>query len=246
MKSYAMAMPEIKDDMLEPKAQDKIKKSKYFSSETDLGISNSTGNSEYKTLSFKTRNLYRFDKQALVVGGHYTYGEANSLLNSQNWNFNVAYYKRINPNFSLIIGDTIEGNKFQQLRQRDNIDLGGKYYFIKKSQNQFNLQLGYRYTTEKYYESEYASMTLHKGRILAEWKRKVGKDSKAFLIGDYIPNFSVKKDWLAGFEFGLSNKINDLFALKVSYKYFYDNLPASPELKKQDGLFLTSFTISFD
>lgn len=184
-------MPEIKDELLEAKPEKEIKRHKYYSNKTELGLTHANGNSNYQTYNFKTRNFYRYNKQFLIFGGHYTYGEANSLLNSQNWDFNLSYYYKLTSNFASVIGGTVEGNRFQELKRRENTDIAGKYYFIKGKIQKLNLQVGYRYTIENFY-GDTDHLVQHKGRVLLSWKNKLSKNLATEAVVDYIPNFSTK------------------------------------------------------
>lgn len=241
----AYSMPDIKDDFFKTKPKEKIIKEKYFSHTSEVGLNNANGNSQYQSYNLMTKNIYRYQRQVLVFGGHYNYGEANGVLNSQNWDVNVNYFFKIKPNFATVLGETVEGNKFQELRHRYNSDFGLKYYFKQNQNQKLNLQIGYRYSYEDFYK-ETPSLTQHKGRALLEWKLKPSKNLEFKILADYIPNFSNGNDWQAGGEVSLSNKINSIFSLKMSYKYMHDNQPANPELAKFDGLTTTSLVAEFD
>lgn len=246
--SSIFAMSYIADDEFKESevSKDKPKRQKYFKNSSEVVLTNTTGNSNVQTYHAKTENTYKFQNHKTVFGGHYTYGEANSLLNAQNWDANLNYFLRLNDKVSLVAAEIIEGNRFQEVKTRYNTDLGSKYHFINTNKKKLSLLTAYRYTNEHRYGEEDTLIIQNKGRFLGEWSRKPMKNLEWKLSADYIPNFTDVRDWLFTGEGSVKNTINSLFSIKVSYKYMVDNLPASPELKKYDSIFTTSLVMDFD
>ncbi len=211
--------------------------------ESELSMVNANGNSDLQAYNASTKNTYQFSKNALLFGGHYTYGEANNSLSARNWDVFSKYEFGINERVALLLAETIEGNRFQDVKARYNSDLGAKYSFIKTDKQNWFFEGAYRYAIEDRYASE--NLYQHKGRTYTEWNRKHNETLQWKLWLEYIPNFSDGHNWMMSGEASATAILTSLFSLKVAYRGLYDNQPAAAGLENYDSITTTSLVAKF-
>jgi putative salt-induced outer membrane protein len=212
--------------------------------ESELSVVAAGGNSDLQTTNTATKNKYEFEgRSTLFFGGHYTYGEAEGALSARNWDVNGKYEFEISERFSAITAETIEGNRFQDVKVRYNSDIGGKYSLLKEEKQNLFFELSYRYTVEDRYESE--NVYQQKARAYSEWNRKYSETVQWKFWLEYLPNFTAGSDWMLTGEASMTSILTSTFSLKIAYKGLYDNLPASPGLKNYDYITTTSLVAKF-
>jgi hypothetical protein len=204
---------------------------------------NTGGNSDLQSYNAATKNKYAFTKDALLLGGHYTYGEAEGALSARNWDVNSKYEFGLTEKIAAIIGETVEGNRFQDVKARYNSDLGAKYSILKNDKQNWFFEAAYRYTVEDRYVAE--NVYQHKARAYTEWNKKYSETLQWKLWLEHIPNFSNGHDWMLTGEASATAILTSMFSLKVAYKGLYDNLPANPDLKNYDYITTTSLVAKF-
>jgi putative salt-induced outer membrane protein len=211
--------------------------------ESELSVLNTGGNSELQAYNVLTKNKYDFTKNSILFGGHYTYGEANNSLSARNWDVNTKYEFGLTEKWSAILAETVEGNRFQDVKARYNSDVGAKYSAIKTDNQNWFFELAYRYTVEDRYIGENAYQ--HKARTYTEWSKKQSETVQWKLWLEYLPNFSNGTDWMMIGEASMTAILTSTFSLKVAYKGLYDHLPADPSLKHYDYITTTSLVAKF-
>ena len=212
--------------------------------ESELSIIAAGGNTDLQTINTATKNKYEFEGRSTVLfGGHYTYGENEGALSARNWDTHGKYEFSISDRLSAITGETIEGNRFQDVKARYNTDVGAKYFLLKEEAHDLFMELAYRYTAEDRYSSE--NVYQQKARTYAEWNKKQSSTLQWKLWLEYLPNFSAGSDWMVTGEASMTAILTSMFSLKIAYKGLYDNLPASAELKNYDYITTTSLVAKF-
>ena len=211
--------------------------------ESEISVINTQGNSELQSYNLLTKNKYNFTQNALLFGGHYTYGEANNSLSARNWDFNLKYDFALNERLAVTLAETLEGNRFQDVKTRYNSDLGLRYSLVKTDKQSWFVEGAYRYAIEDRYTTE--NLYQHKGRTYTEWNRKHNETLQWKTWLEYIPNFSDGHDWMMSGEASATAIMTSLFSLKVAYKGLYDNQPANSDLKNYDSIITTSLVAKF-
>lgn len=212
--------------------------------ESELSIIQSGGNAEAQTTNAKTQNTIQWEKNSIVFGGHYTYGENKDNVSVRNWDVNSRYEKEVSPKLSLLIGEIVEGNKFTSIKARYNSDLGAKYFYIKSDKILFFTELAYRYTIEDRY-APFENTYDNKARFYNEWDHKYSETMQYKFWLEVVPNFSESEDYLVNGEASITSILNSTFSLKVSYKGMYDNQPAFKGFKNYDFLTTTALVAKF-
>ena len=227
-----------------------------FSNETELSFISSGGNTKTSTYNLKTSSTFESDKLwQLGLGGHYllTTSEVENENNetitqesARNWSIFLKPEKNLNKRLSLFSQVQYEGNKLAGYLQRDNYDIGGKYYFTNIDKEKFFIELGYRYTSERQYNletRETKNKYLNKSRLYTEYKNSLDKTLSYKFWIEYLPNFTQEEDYIIKAEPSLSILFNNIFSMKLAYQAVYDNEPISSENEYLDYTYTTSLII---
>lgn len=217
-----------------------------FNNESELSSIKTGGNTDVLTLNSKTLNTYQWSRSRFGFGGHYTYAESKNKggVTARNWDVNTRYEHSLTDRFSLVVGEIVEGNKFIGIKERYNSDFGARFYYIKTDSKTLLSEVAYRYTIEKRYEPAQNSYD-HKARLYNEFSHKFSETVQYKFWLEYIPNFTVKKDYLINGEASLTTIITSIFSLKVAYMGMYDNKPATTNIKNYDYATTTSLVVKF-
>lgn len=217
-----------------------------FGNESELSSIKTGGNTDVLTTNTKTINTYQWSSSKFTFGGHYTYAESKNKggVTAQNWDANARYEHSLSEKLSVVLGEIVEGNKFIGIRERYNSDLGLRYYFIRSDSKSLSSELAYRYTIEKRYEPAPNAYD-NKARVYNEFSHKFSETVQYKFWLEYVPNFTVKKDYLINGEASITSILTSIFSLKVAYMGMYDNKPATTAIKNYDYATTTSLVVKF-
>jgi putative salt-induced outer membrane protein len=212
--------------------------------ESEVATLATGGNTNVQTYLLRSKNQYSRRANTYRFSGHYAYGEANDSVNVRDWDATLQYERMMSSATGLFLGEVVEGFRFRNIKARYNTDLGFKYHFIKTDRQNLFSELGYRYTIEDRYnpnENLYES----KVRLYQEFNRKITETFLGRVWLEYIPNFTDEREYLINFEVSGTVILTSIFSLKIAYRGFYDNPPASPELRNFDYQYTTALVSKF-
>lgn len=215
-----------------------------FSSEDSVSMNLTGGNTELKTYNLKSLNKYTLNDNIFVLDGKYIYGESKSVRNSESWSIGLRYDRQFNKMLGFYLGEVAEANRFAGFRRRYNTDAGAKYIVLSDDKKSLQTELGYRYSIEKFVDTTLADSKDSKARLYAEGTYKMKKDLAAKMTLEYLYNFTETEDYLLNLEPSLTVTLTSNFALKTSYVWKYDNLPA-PNVGKHDYTYLLTLIANF-
>lgn len=210
--------------------------------ENELGLVESSGNTQVKTFTTKYNGDFIFGEHTVVFQGRYLRSKNAGVESANQWRGGLRYEKEFASRFSLVLGQYLEADKFTNILQRYGTDVGGKYFFTKTDKTNFFTELGGRHTRENFRvggKNKYNSLRTY-GEIERKWTPTFS--SKLWL--EYLPNFTQSTDWQLNSEASVSAAISSIFSIKTGYLYRYDNLPAG-DFKKADRLFTTALVAKF-
>lgn len=232
-----------------------------IANETEISLLQSGGNSVVETYNSKTEFTLKKDKRSYSFGGHYTLsssektndsGDTEKVESARNWDAHIRYEQELSEHFNGFSALQYQGDEFAGYKQRENVDLGGKYIMKKTDHINSFLELGLRYTVEKSTkrdEDNEDEFNYTKGRLYYEFSNKVSNALFYKFWVEYIPNFTESEDYLLSAEPSLSFVLSETFSLKTGYKGIYDNQPALNDTgeknKYLDYIFTTSLIAKF-
>ena len=220
--------------------------------ESELTFIQTGGNSNVESYNLKTATSILTQDYTFSLSGHYflsTYekedenGSLQDIESARNWDIALKGERNLSKRFNAFSQVQFEGDKFSGYTQRDNYDIGGKYKIITTDKENLFVELGYRYTVERKAEPAEDEDSIkydNKGRLYAEYDKKISEALSSKFWIEYLPNFTEEEDYIISFEPSLSVLLNNIFSLKMAYKGIYDNQPNIEGNKYLDFNYTTS------
>lgn len=215
-----------------------------FTSEDEVSLLSTGGNTDVKTYDLQSDNKYIFDKNSIQLKGHYTFSESDSERNAENWDITLRYDHVLSATLETFVAQGVESNRFSGYARRYNSDLGLKYTLIKTEKNETFSEFGFRYTIEDDVDDSVEDSKDYKGRLYAETKQEFNKTVSAKFWAEYIPNFTESSKYLVNMEPSLAVSMTKVFSLKIAYLWNYSNVPPKGN-SSSDYKYTTSILANF-
>ena len=216
--------------------------------ESEAGIASANGNTKTQSLNFKQANTYVWRDNTLGFKGRYLNAKADGVETARYLEGNLRYERRLANHFNMYVGELYQQDRFAGYQNRYSSDIGGKYFYIQSETTKFFSELGYRYMKEEHYKingNRPSDISNSMGRFYTEWETKWNESFTTKWWGEYIPNFTDPKDWLANSELSVSAMLTQVFSLKTGILMRYDHSPATGIAYKTDTLFTTALVAKF-
>jgi putative salt-induced outer membrane protein len=223
--------------------------------ETQVSIIQTGGNSVAETYSAKTLTVLNTEHQWLYTfSGHYNLsrykdnGDRVNIESVRNWSVALKPEREFGEKLSIFSQIQYEGNKFSGYSQRDNFDIGAKYKMINTLKKKFSLEIGYRYTVERKFDTVADVDSIqhdNKARLYTEYQLIPNKSLSYKFWLEYLPNFTTKEDYLIKFEPSVSIILTNMFSLNFAYNGTYDNSPAIDGNEYLDFTYTTSIIAKY-
>lgn len=214
-----------------------------FKNESEVGVLVAKGNSDVQSISGKSATTYTFaEKNSFKLTAGYLRSRQEGVESAKAWNLGIRYERALSDHFSVFIGQSVDGDKFQGIQQRYATDLGGKYFMFKEEKLTWFAEAGYRYTDE---HRTGAVKNFHYLRAYTELEKKWtdGVSTKYWL--EYLPNMSESDDFQINTELSVNAALNSVFSLKTGYLVKFDNEPAPGVTAKSDRVLTTALVAKF-
>lgn len=212
--------------------------------ESEASVVQVGGNTQSESYSAKQKTGFTLNQHALIAAGRYLQTKSGNTETAKSWEASLRYERMISELWSTFIQHGAESDFYAGFIQRDNTDVGGKYFFLKSDSDQLFTEAGLRYSTTipsgrsgKIYDSF--------GRIYSEYSRKVTDTLSAKFWAEYLPNFRESEAYLVNYEPSASVMLNQIFSLKLAYLVKYHNKTTTPIEKKEDTTFTTALVAKF-
>jgi putative salt-induced outer membrane protein len=225
-----------------------------FSHESALTLIETAGNTKNETYNLETKNVYDTTVRKYIFSGHYALSSSdddNSATENEtarNWDVKLGMEQSLTKKLFAVLSLQYEGDKFSNLNQRRNIDLGLKYEITKTDKMQQSITAGYRTSEERRItkdEDGDDTFNFSKGFTKYEISHQVTKTMSYGFWTEYIPNFTEAEDYQINFEPSIAVVMTEMFSLKVAYKGMYDN-ERNPGIKERlDTTTTTSLLAKF-
>ncbi len=214
-----------------------------LTNESEAGIASANGNTKTQTYTFKQLNDYKWHRNVVSFKSRYLNAKANGVETARYFMLGLRYEKQLSDHFGLFLGETFEKDKFAGIDKRLITDFGGKYRFIETEMTKFFSELGYRYMHEERLDN--SRVYSNYGRVYTEWEHKWNLNFSTKYWAEYLPNFTVNKDWQFNSELSMSAVLSSVFSLKSGILLRYDHAPAPGILYNTDTLFTTALVAKF-
>ncbi|MBT4789956.1 MAG: DUF481 domain-containing protein [Halobacteriovoraceae bacterium] len=229
-----------------------------FSNESEVSLIQTGGNSSVETYNAKTKSTWEADKSIYVLAGHYTLGtsenkvdntnETEKVESARNWDAQFRYEQVLTNVLNGFLAVQYEGDEFSGFKQRENLDVGAKYFITKTEKTNSFTEFGARYTIEKKLvrdDDNKDILNYTKARLYYEIAHKKSSTLSYKFWIEYLPNFTESEDYLITYEPSIAYVLSDTFSLKTAYKAVYDNKPNVDGNDNTDYTFTTSVIAKF-
>jgi putative salt-induced outer membrane protein len=215
-----------------------------ISDESQAGVVVTSGNTHTQNFNVKSDTNYAWEKNALDLKGNYLRAANDGVVSSLTWLVGLRYERSFSDFLSGFLAQSVEGDEFAGILQRYNSDLGAKYYFRKLDKDFiWFTEVGYRYTNE--HDVTGLKKGYQKARIYMEAEKYFASDTSGKLWVEYVPNFTVSKQWLLNSEASITSQLNSIFAFKTAYGLKHNNAPPVATEVKTDTQLSTSLVAKF-
>ena len=175
-----------------------------LTSEDSVSVNISGGNSNSKTYVLKSDNKYTLKKSIFGLKGSYNYGESDDVRSDESWDIGIRYEYMLRPRLGVFIGELVEADRFSSIKRRYNTDLGFGYTYLKTKRTTVLSEGGFRYTVEESTDSSIDKKNDSKGRFYGEITRLFRKDLTGKFWVEFLPNFTVSRDYFINVEASLT------------------------------------------
>ncbi|MGZ3806204.1 MAG: DUF481 domain-containing protein [Pseudobdellovibrionaceae bacterium] len=212
--------------------------------ESEASIVSVSGNTTSESYNVKQKTSYKIDLNILTVSARYLQTKASGTETARQWDASLRYERELSEKWAVFIQQGAESDPYSGYVQRDNSDIGGKYYFIKSDLETLLSEAGLRYAKtilSVTNEVTYATS----GRLYLEYSKKINESVSGKLWAEYLPNFKDSDAYLLNYEPSLSIMMNQIFSVKLAYLVKYHNKTIEPAEKKEDTTFTTALVAKF-
>lgn len=209
--------------------------------ESEVALVTTGGNTETESYSAKQKTSYTESFNVYTITGRYLQTKTGGVETAKAWDAGVRYERTLSDAWSAFLGASAEADPYAGYIQRDNVDLGGKYFFIKADKQNFFSEAGYR-STKTYTAADNKRENF--GRLYVEYAQSLNESLSLKYWLEYLPNFSNSNAYLVNTEPSLNVMLNSIFSLKTAYLVKYRNEVAAGA-KKSDTTFTTSVVAKF-
>lgn len=213
--------------------------------ESEVSVIQVSGNTESESYSAKQKTTYTFDKNIVSTTGRYIQTKAGTVETARSWDLGAKYERTLSEMWAVFAAHGAESDTFAGYVQRDNTDLGGKFYFVKTDAQNIFTEVSYRATQNTKVEgSKHPNGNENKGVVYVEWYQKLNETVSAKIWAKYQHNFTESDYYMLDYEPSLSVMMNKILSLKVSHLTKYQNEPGVGR-KKEDRSLTTSLVAKF-
>jgi hypothetical protein len=101
-----------------------------LTNETEASIVQVDGNTQSESYSAKQKTAYAFDLNSLVLAGRYLQTKSAAIETARSWDVSLRFERSLSERWSVFVQQSAESDPYSGYTQRDNTDLGGKYFFL--------------------------------------------------------------------------------------------------------------------
>ena len=224
-------------------AQEQVKA---WSNESEASVVQVGGNTTSESYSAKSKTAYKFDANVVGITGRYLQTKSAGVETAKQWEAAARYEREFGTHWAAFVQHGAESDWYAGYVQRDNTDLGGKYYFVKEDAETFFTEVGLRASKKIASPTSEVSQSSF-GRLYLEYGKKINESVSAKAWVEYLPNFTDSDAYLSNYEPSMSVMMSQIFSIKLAYLVKYHNKldPAKTNEKKEDTSFTTALVAKF-
>lgn len=216
---------------------------KPYTSSTSFSFLMTSGNTKKITFGFDTDQSLRFDKNLFQIKGSVIYGRSDGIKDAEFYFGHLKYKRELSSKIFLLGLGRYEKNVLSGYNHRYSFSSGAGYNWITKTKIIATSEVSLGWSHES--NIGQVSTILSFLSLMASSSVKVTISPKSHISCQELFSFNLKdsKDFRISSFISITADISKLFALKFSYKLFY-NHKSIPGFQKIDHYFLSSMVVN--
>lgn len=214
-----------------------------WKNESEVSVIQISGNSESESYSAKQKTSYTWEKNIFTASGKYIQTEAGGTESARNWEALAAYERTITDLFAATVSHGAKSDKFEGYVQRDNTDLGVKYYFVKNDVRTYFFGASYG-TAKNIKDTTGQEKYTTNGKANFELNEQLNESVKLGFKANYSANLEDQDFYFVEYEPSVSVSMTKILSLKVTHNTRYANTPATGK-KNEDRALTTAIVANF-
>lgn len=223
-----------------------LAESQKLQGESEASVVLVSGNVDTETYSGKTKNNWNFSEMdSAILFGKYLKGETDGIESARAWDAGVRYERVISKDiFSVYAQYMIESDPYNGVfLQRNNTDLGGKYFFVKSDSLTWLGELGFR-NSSIIVRGLDGKSDQNFGRGYTEANSKLNETVSSKLWFEYLSNLKDSDKSLWNAEASISVVMTSLLSLKMAYLINHNDGAVAP-LEKNTTTWTTALVAKY-
>lgn len=217
--------------------------SRSWTHESEASVVKVSGNTTTDSYAAKQKTTYQFDSNVLALSGRYLQAKFGSAETAKQWESALRYERELGNSWAAFTQQGAESDYFAGYVQRDNTDVGGKYYFIESDRENLLSEIGYRRTKTNPTVGDVKSSD--SGRLYLEYSGTINDSVSGKLWVEYLANFTDSEAHLVNYEPSINVMMSQVFSLKVAYLVKFHNQTKTANENKEDTTFTTALAAKF-
>lgn len=203
-----------------------------------LGMNFTSGNSDTALYNIDVNTERKGSKNEIMLNGKFAYGETENTTTEENVNAKAQYNRLLTDRTFLYMNADYKYDNIAHIDYRVSVGPGVGYYFIKKDNKNWSLELGAVHIEEKLnltngvsaIDDTTDSINL---RFVSKYDHKISKTAKIWETMEYLPEIDDFNRYYINYELGIEASINAKFTLRFVFEDKYNNTPA-PSIERND------------
>lgn len=230
-----------------------------FHDETEVGLAVTSGNSTSESYNLKQMSSYAWELDLVKASGRYlntrSGGATTAMVDTAlSWDATLRYERVLSPVISVFASYGLESDIFAGYVQRNNGDLGAKYFFAKSDPTTWSLEAGYR-NSYTHYPASLPDISSSFVRLYSEIVQNITKTASFKFYVEYLQTLSSGLNGTAGYsesadyyinsEPSISLALTEIFSIKTSYLFKYRNYLPVTAVRHLDSFLTSSIQAKF-
>ena len=217
---------------------------KRLSNATEVGVINTTGNTEVLTFSFQNTLAYAFSPR---LSGRWDlfvlYGEQDKEQNAERYSTDLRGDYRLDARrYTYLLGGWLR-DEFAGFLNRYYIGPGLGHKFLDDQTHLLAGELGLNLTQEEYVTREKEKFL--ETRLYGRYAYTFGEGKQFLQSLEYLQDIETGANYKVLSKTALTSALTKILALRIAYEIRYQNRPVSESLSKTDTTFSGSLVVNY-
>ena len=214
-----------------------------FGGKFSLNYEGQNGNTEKTSISSSSLNIWRYQRDELLLLGDYTFGRTLGIVDTNNGRAHLRYTFDLKEARSYEFFTQSEFDQFKKLNSRTLAGGNIRYRLLQAEDHSFYFGVGAFFEHRDY--SSISNRNGVRGNFYLSYSHKIKEHFSAFATTYYQPYITEFNDYRFQMSSGLEVIMTKVMAINISYDFSYDNFVPDPSVKRMDQRYLTGVILRY-